>query len=115
MIKNVELLKRHPRYTVAEFRTQYEKYAAGVTAQIGDSCLRYVRRYFEPAASGADVSDYPFDVITEMWFEDEAALALANERYASVDAVTAAIWEDGLVNLDSFREVRVVEHESYPQ
>ncbi|GGC34138.1 hypothetical protein GCM10011371_21870 [Novosphingobium marinum] len=74
MIKHVGLLKRNPKLTHAEFRDHYER----VHAKIGEKYLKgratkYLRRYLTPLVDetyGVE-GDHGFDIIMELWFENE--------------------------------------------
>ena len=71
MIKSIGLLKRRPGMSVSEFRDYYEtkhrvigeKYLTGFAS-------RYIRRFLEPA-DGHSPDENEFDVIREVWYEDE--------------------------------------------
>lgn len=69
MFKTIHLLTKKPGMSSDEFREYYEnvhrqfvKYLPGVR--------RYIRRYVYPLSGDSD--DHPgFDVLMEMWFDDE--------------------------------------------
>lgn len=70
------LMKRRPGMSMAEFRDYYENRHVPLALKYdGGAMTRYVRRYLEPqphAESGTN-AELPYDVVSELWFEDEAA------------------------------------------
>lgn len=67
------LMKRKPGTTMAEFEDYYENRHVPLCAPYMAGIARYFRRYLAPqphAESGAN-DELPYDVITEMWFDDE--------------------------------------------
>ncbi|CAN7398971.1 EthD domain-containing protein [Phenylobacterium sp. LjRoot225] len=67
-------LKRRPGMSVADFRAYYEENHAKLCAGYMVGAQRYQRRYIEPmvdARTGV-ADELPFDVITELWFDDPA-------------------------------------------
>jgi uncharacterized protein (TIGR02118 family) len=67
-------MKRRAGMSVADFRDYYENHHVPLCAKYSGGVDRYVRRYFEPQPhpeTGA-ASELPFDVMTELWFNDEA-------------------------------------------
>jgi uncharacterized protein (TIGR02118 family) len=86
-------MKRRPGMSVDAFRDYYEnrhvplclKYTGGVT--------RYVRRFLDPqphAESGRN-DELPYDVITELWFDDEELWK------ASVSHISTTVMPDEVV------------------
>lgn len=69
------LMKRKPGISMAEFRNYYENNHVPLCAPYMSGIARYVRRYLEPqphAESGTN-EELPYDVVTEMWFDNEEA------------------------------------------
>ncbi len=67
-------LKRRADLSVAEFRDYYENHHVPLCLKYAGGVDHYVRRYLDPmpdAASG-ETGELPYDVITELWFSDEA-------------------------------------------
>jgi uncharacterized protein (TIGR02118 family) len=67
------LMKRKPGTTMEQFRDYYENNHVPLCAPYMSGIDRYFRRYLEPqphAESGTN-EELPYDVITEMWFENE--------------------------------------------
>ena len=71
MHKLLLFLKRRPGMSLAEFRAYYEDRHVPLCMNYMGAAARYVRRYREPSADGAEPE---FDVITELWFQDRAVL-----------------------------------------
>ncbi|MDB5724453.1 MAG: ethyl tert-butyl ether degradation protein EthD [Novosphingobium sp.] len=67
-------MKRKPGISVEAFRDYYENHH--VPLALGHSAMlsRYVRRYLEPRPNPdtGESGELPYDVVTELWFEDEA-------------------------------------------
>ena len=68
------LMKRRPGMSVEAFRDYYETRHAPLALQHGTSMSRYVRRFLDPQphAESGTCDELPYDVITELWFDDEA-------------------------------------------
>lgn len=68
------LMKRKPGMSVADFRAYYEQHHAPLALQHGASMTRYVRRFLDPQPHGENgpCEELAYDVITELWFDDEA-------------------------------------------
>lgn len=70
------LMKRRPGMSVEDFRDYYENRHVPLALKYdGGAMTRYVRRYLEPqpnAELGTN-DELPYDVVSELWFEDEAA------------------------------------------
>lgn len=67
-------MKRRPGMSVEAFRDYYETRHVKLCEKYTTGLSRYIRRFLDPipnpAAGGRE--DLQFDVITELWFEDEA-------------------------------------------
>jgi EthD domain len=68
-------LKRRPGMTLEAFQDYYENHHVPLALKYSTTVSRYFRRYLmphrNPETGAAD--ELQFDVITELWFEDEAA------------------------------------------
>lgn len=66
-------MKRRPGMSVADFREYYETRHAPLALEHGATMTRYVRRYLDPQANAetGECAELPYDVVTELWFEDE--------------------------------------------
>lgn len=100
MIKAVCLMRRRAGMSADEFRDYYESHHAKIgEAVFPGRAHKYVRRYLKPFASEADfghsAAPLQFDVIMEVWYNDDAKMAesfeiLASERaraFAQADEV----------------------------
>ena len=67
-------MKRKPGMSVADFRAYYEQHHAPLALRHGAAMTRYVRRFLDPQphAESGTCAELPYDVITELWFDDEA-------------------------------------------
>lgn len=68
-------MKRKPGMSVEAFRDYYENHHVPLCLKYTQGISRYVRRYLEPqpnAESGRN-DELAYDVITELWMDDEAA------------------------------------------
>lgn len=107
-------MKRRPDLTPEQFRDYYETRHAPLAERYSQGLSRYVRRYLEPQVhpeTGA-FTDGP-DVITELWFEDEATFR-GTLRYMTTSLMPEEIVADeaNLFDRASFRIATVVECES---
>lgn len=87
------LMKRRPDISVEAFRDYYENHHVPLCSKYMAGISRYVRRYLDPqphAESGRN-DELPYDVITEMWFEDEATYK------GTLDYITTTVMPDEVV------------------
>ena len=101
--------------SVADFRDYYENRHVPLCLKYASGVSRYVRRYLDPqphAESGRN-DELPYDVITELWFDDEKAWR------GTVDYLSAATLpeevvadERNLFDRATMRMATVVEHET---
>jgi hypothetical protein len=109
------LMKRRPGMSVADFRDYYETSHAPLGAKYSDAVSRYFRRFLTPQThpETGPCDELPYDVITELWFEDkgnyEGTLA-----YLTSSLMPDEIIEDEkkLFDRSSFRIATVVECET---
>ncbi|EQB00049.1 uncharacterized protein (TIGR02118 family) [Sphingobium wenxiniae] len=78
MLKAVVLLRRKNDLTVDQFIDHYENRHVPLVREVLPTIGRYVRNYLDhtSVSAGRQEGDAPtpyFDVITELWFEDDAA------------------------------------------
>ena len=88
-------MKRRPGMSMEAFEDYYEnhhvplcmKYSAGVT--------RYMRRFLTPHPNPetGEAGELPYDVITELWFEDEATFR-GTVQYLSTSIMPDEVVED---------------------
>ena len=86
-------MKRRPGMSVEAFREYYENHHAPLCAKYSSGVSRYVRRFLTPhrnPETGA-AEELAFDVITELWFEDEAVFR------GTVQYLSTAIMPDDVV------------------
>lgn len=108
-------MKRKPGMSVEAFRDYYEKHHAPLAAKSSGMLSRYVRRYLEPhphPETGVP-GELPYDVITELWFDDEATFRGTLAYLTSTlmpDEIVAD--EEQLFDRSSFRILTVVECET---
>ena len=113
------LMKRRPGMSVEAFRDYYENRHVPLAMKYGGQVKlsRYVRRYLEPqmhAESGTN-EELPYDVITELWFDDEA-MWRGTVQYLSTTVMPDAVVEDekNLFDRPTMRIATVVECEGVP-
>jgi uncharacterized protein (TIGR02118 family) len=87
------LMKRKPGISMDEFRDYYENRHVPLCRPYMSGIARYFRRYLEPqphAESGTN-EELPYDVITEMWFDNE-------ENYkGTLQYITTSVMPDEVV------------------
>jgi uncharacterized protein (TIGR02118 family) len=110
-------MKRRPGMTVDAFRDYYENRHVPLCSKYVTNLKRYIRRYIEPQShpETGPFDNPPFDVITELWFDDEALFK------GTLNYITTTIMPDEVVadekNLfdrTSFRIATLVEREGFP-
>lgn len=107
-------MKKRADITTEAFRDYYENHHAPLCAQSSGGMTRYIRRYLEPhphPETGSFVDAY--DVITELWFDDERSFR-RSLAYITSTVMPAEIIADeiNLFDRTSFRIATVVECES---
>lgn len=107
-------MKRRADLSVAEFRDYYENHHVPLCRKYASGVTRYLRRYLTPqphpeTGSGEDLG---YDVITELWFEDEAIFK-GTVKYLSSTVMPDEIIADEqqLFDRSSFRIATVTECE----
>lgn len=86
-------MKRRPGMSVEAFRAYYENRHVPLCLKYTEGVSRYVRRFLEPqrhAETGRN-DELPYDVITELWFDDEAVWR------ATVDHIATNVMPDEVV------------------
>ena len=115
MHKILLFMKRRPGMSTEDFRAYYENHHAPLCLSGGATMSRYVRRYVEPQPhpETGEWTDPEFDVVTELWFDDEATFR-ATLGHLTTTVMPAVITDDEakLFDRSSFRIATVVEHES---
>ncbi|MCB2061391.1 MAG: EthD domain-containing protein [Novosphingobium sp.] len=88
------LMKRKPGMSVEAFRDYYENHHVPLALNYPAANTRYIRRYLEPqphAESGTN-EELPYDVITELWFDDEEIFK------STVEYLSTTVMPDDVVN-----------------
>jgi uncharacterized protein (TIGR02118 family) len=108
-------MKRRPGMTVEAFRDYYENHHAPLCAKYASGVSRYVRRFLAPHPNPetGESGELPYDVITELWFEDEATFR-GTVQYLSTSIMPDEVVEDEkrLFDRSRLRMATVVECES---
>ena len=110
------LMKRKPGMSVEDFREYYETKHIPLCLPYMSGIIRYIRRYLEPqphAESGTN-EELPYDVITEMWFDDEKRYK-QSAAYLSTTVLPDEIIEDEsrFFHRPTMRMATVVECETH--
>jgi uncharacterized protein (TIGR02118 family) len=108
-------MKRRPGMTLEAFKDYYENHHAPLAAKFSSGIKRYVRRYVTPhpnPETGAS-SELQFDVITELWFDDEKVFR-GTVKYLSTSIMPDEIVADerNLFDRPTIRMATVVECET---
>lgn len=115
MYKIILLMRRRPEMSVEDFRHYYESHHAPLATRHSAGLSRYVRRYLSPHPhpETGPATEPPFDVITELWFEDKGVFD-ATLAYITTHKLPPEIVEDEakLFDRTSFRICTVEEHET---
>src|SRR5262245_27807815 len=108
-------MKRRPDISVDAFREYYESNHAPLAERYISGVSRYIRRYVNPLPhpETGPVDELPFDVMTELWIDDESVFR-ATVRHLTTTIMPDEIVEDekNLFDRSSFRLATVVERES---
>lgn len=89
------LLKRRPGMSMEDFQRYYEEVHVPLCLKYMSGITRYVRRFLEPQPNPEVglLDDLPFDVITELWFDDETVFRGA-VKYLSTSLMPVEVIED---------------------
>ena len=108
-------LKRRPGMSVEDFRRYYEEVHAPLCLKYMDGVSRYLRRFIDPLPNPetGEAGDLAYDVITELWFEDEATCR-ATAEYLSTSVMPEEVVADekNLFDRPRTRIALVVENET---
>ena len=91
--------------SLVDFRDYYENVHCKLCEKYTYGVRRYVRRYLEPLPAARDgaVAEMPFDVITEIWFDDATIFGKAVEMTAQgvlppeIDADEPKLFDRGTI------------------
>lgn len=108
-------MKRRPGMSIEDFRDYYENRHVPLCLKYSGGVARYFRRYLDPqthAESGRN-DELPYDVITELWFDNEATWK-ATVAYISSTVMPDEVVTDELNLFDrpTMRMATVVEKET---
>jgi hypothetical protein len=113
--KILMFMKRRPGMSLEAFQDYYENHHAPLCATYASGMKRYIRRFITPQPNpdtGAS-GELDFDVITELWFDDEAVFR-GTVKYLSTSIMPDVIVNDEkqLFDRGSMRMATVVEYET---
>jgi uncharacterized protein (TIGR02118 family) len=108
-------MKRRPGMSVEAFQDYYENHHAPLCQKYASGVTRYLRRFLtqHPTAENVATDDLQFDVITELWFEDEATFR-GTVKYLETSIMPDEVVADEqkLFDRPKLRMATVVEFES---
>jgi ketosteroid isomerase-like protein len=97
LLKVMLLLKRHPSLSMAEFVERYESMHVPAVMKNATKLRHYERHYLHPGRHvifGDEVAEPEYDVLTELWYDDMAALDEQQDWLRSHPDRVAAVIED---------------------
>ena len=108
-------MKRRPGMTMDAFMDYYENHHVPLALKYDSGLARYTRRYLTPHPNPetGESGELPYDVITELWFEDEAAFQ-GTLAYLSTSIMPDDIVEDEKMLFDRprLRMATVIERDT---
>jgi uncharacterized protein (TIGR02118 family) len=108
-------MKRRPGMPFEAFQDYYETHHAPLCAKYTSGVRRYLRRYLtsHPNPETGARDELPYDVITELWFDDETIFR-NTVKYLSTRIMPDVVVEDEkrLFDRAKTRIATVIEHES---
>lgn len=108
-------MKRRPGMTMEAFQDYYENHHVPLAMKYSSGISRYFRRYLfpQPNPETGATDELQFDVITELWFGDEAKFH-GTVKYLSTSVMPDEIVEDEkrLFLRPTMRIATIVERES---
>lgn len=106
-------MKRRPGMTREEFREYYENHHVPLALKYASGLKQYVRRYLEPKPrlETGDGEDLGYDVITELWFDDEKVFR-GTVKYLGAAVMPDEVIQDEqlLFDRESMRVATAVEY-----
>ncbi len=113
--KILMFMKRRPGMSVEAFRDYYENQHVPLCLHYGSGMTRYLRRFIDPQPhpETGPCSEPAFDVITELWFDDEETFQ-GSLQHLTTTVMPAEIVDDEkkLFDRSSFRIATVTECET---
>lgn len=73
-VRLVFMLKRKAGMSREEFLRYYEQHHARLGEKYVPNATRYVRRFLDPMAGPSGGGDAEYDVLTELWFKNQAEM-----------------------------------------
>jgi len=108
-------MKRRPGMSVQDFRDYYENHHVPLCAKYTSGLSHYFRRFINPCnhPETGPAGELPFDVITELWFDDEKIFR-DTLQYLTTTVMPDEIVADekNLFDRTSFRIATAVEYGS---
>jgi uncharacterized protein (TIGR02118 family) len=108
-------MKRRPGMTMQAFQDYYENHHVPLALKYSSNITRYFRRYLcpQPNPETGASGELQFDVITELWFDDEAKFQ-GTVKYLSTSVMPDEIVADEkqLFDRPTMRIATIVERES---
>ena len=108
-------MKRRPGMSVEAFQDYYENHHAPLCVTYASGMKRYERRFLtaHPNPDTGATEELPFDVITELWFDDETTFR-NTVTYLSTSKMPQAVVDDEMRLFDrsKTRMATVVERAS---
>ena len=108
-------MKRRPGMSVEAFRDYYENQHVPLCLQYAGGMKRYLRRFIDPQPhpETGPWSEPPFDVITELWFDDKTVFE-GTLHHLTTNVMRDEIVQDErkLFDRSSFRIATVTECET---
>jgi uncharacterized protein (TIGR02118 family) len=88
-------MKRRPGMSIEAFQDYYENHHAPLCVKYASGMKRYERRFLtaHPNPETGATEELPYDVITELWFDDEAVFR-NTVTYLSTSIMPEAVVED---------------------
>jgi uncharacterized protein (TIGR02118 family) len=115
LYKILLFMKRRSGMTMPAFQDYYENHHVPLALKYSSNITRYVRRYLtaQPNPETGASGELQFDVLTELWFDDEAKFR-ATLHYLTTSVMPDEIVEDEkrLFDRPTMRIATVVERES---
>jgi hypothetical protein len=96
MIKVVTTLKKKSGLSTEDFRGYYETHHRLIGEKyLKDYAVRYLRRYITPLpGANGEIRDADFDVLLEIWFDDEASFAACNQKLNEAEVAQEIILDE---------------------
>ena len=117
MFKTVCLLKRRDGMSFEDFMDYYENHHRKIGEKVLPNGVQYTRRYLRPVPNPVtgESSELEFDVLTEMWFDNQEAFEDAMAALGEPEiAAEIAEDEERLFDRSKIRFCTIEEHASVP-